>query len=100
MVLFTLITFNLGAPWRQPIYTNRLFMVLFYIVLTYSILIVMVPATRFSEFYIEYMDDISLRGFILGMGMGFGLVIFILQLYVWQPLFRWLRRKYPEKKWI
>lgn len=50
MYLFTLLAFNLGRPWRKPVYTNTLFMVFMAVVLGYSSVIVMVPGARWGEF--------------------------------------------------
>lgn len=99
-MLFTLLTFNLGEPWRLPFYTNRLFVALFVVILTYCILLVLIPAVRLNEFYLSYMDDPALKLFILGSALGCGLLIFLAQKYIWLPLFDCLKRRYPRKTWI
>jgi hypothetical protein len=100
MYIFTLIAFNLGRPWRKPVYTNTLFMLGLAIVLGYSSVIVMVPAARWSGFEVQYMEGSSLTGFVLGMGLGIGLLILVLQKHVWEPLFLRLKAKYPDKIWL
>ena len=83
MYIFTAIAFSVGRPWRKPFYTNILFMIIFVIVLVYAILLLAAPVTRFSQFYIVLMDDMRVNGFVLGMGLAFGLTVFILQKFVW-----------------
>jgi len=83
MYVFTVLAFNIGAPWRKPFFTNYLFMIPLTIILTYSILMCAVPATRSADFQITFMDDMKVNGFVLGMGLAFGFTIFILQKFVW-----------------
>jgi hypothetical protein len=83
MYIFTAIAFSIGRPWRKPFFTNIFFMIAFVLVLIYSILILAAPVTRFSQFYIVNMEDMRMNGFILGLGLGFGLTVFVLQKFVW-----------------
>jgi uncharacterized membrane protein required for colicin V production len=41
------------------------------------------------------MDDYRILGFVLGIALGFGLTILLLQKLAWEPLSLWLRNKYP-----
>lgn len=100
LYLFTVLAFSIGGPWRKPFFTNIPFMVVFVFIITYTIVIVMVPAARLDGFQIMYIDDTALCGFILGVGLGLGVVIFVIQKFVWEPLAIWVREKYPEKKWL
>jgi hypothetical protein len=83
MYVFTAVAFNIGRPWRKPFFTNPLFMIALIIILTYSILMLAAPITRFSQFYIAYMNDMKINGFVLGLGLGFGLTVLVLQKFVW-----------------
>lgn len=100
MYIFTVLAFNIGAPWRKPFFTNLPFMVSLTIILTYAILICVVPVTRLGVFQIVYMDDIRINGFVLGMGLAFGLTVFFLQKFVWEPVTQYCRLKYPNQTWI
>jgi len=44
--LFTLLAFNIGGPWRKPVFTNIPIMVIFVLVFVYTSLIVVVTSTR------------------------------------------------------
>jgi hypothetical protein len=83
MYLATLVAFTLGEPWKKPFYTNKIFMVVLIIIVTYSILIVVVPASRISDFQIDYMSDNKLNGFVVGLALAFAFGIFILQKLIW-----------------
>lgn len=100
MYIFTLIAFTIGQPWKKPFFTNLPFMIVLFISITYSIIIVMVPAARIPIFNVEYMNYDNINGFVLGMALGFGLFIFILQKAILEPFSLWLRMKYPEKTWL
>ena len=95
MYIFTLVAFNIGRPWRKPVYTNPLFMIWLSIALCYSLVIIVVPGSRWSEFQVAYIDQSPLTVFVLGMSLGFGIVILVLQKFVWEPFFIWLKTKYP-----
>jgi hypothetical protein len=83
MYLFTMVAFNLGQPWRKPVYTNIPFVLWLTVVLGYSSIMIMVPAARWSGFEVQYMDNTALTGFVLGTALGFGLVILCMQKFVW-----------------
>lgn len=100
MYIFTLISFTIGRPWKKPFFTNKPFMIVLFISITYSILIVIVPDARLAVFNVKYLDDTRINGFVLGIALGFGLFIFILQKAVLEPLSLWIRKKYPELKWL
>ena len=70
-------------------------MITLIIILTYSILVCAAPVTRLGAFQIAYMDDMRVNGFVLGMGLAFGLTVLIMQKYVWEPLTQYIRAKYP-----
>jgi magnesium-transporting ATPase (P-type) len=78
MYIFTLIAFTIGRPWKKPFYTNKPFMVVLFISLTYSILIVILPLARLAVFEVKYLDSEKINGFVLGVALGFGIFIFIL----------------------
>lgn len=83
MYLFTLLAFNIGEPWRRNIFTNIPFMGVFVFIIIYTILIVFVPDTRIPDFFLIHIHSTNLEGFILGMGLLFGLAIYLLQKGVW-----------------
>ena len=57
LYLFTVLAFSIGGPWRKPFFTNIPFMVVFVFIITYSIVIVMVPAARLGGFQIIFPQD-------------------------------------------
>jgi magnesium-transporting ATPase (P-type) len=79
MYIFTLIAFTIGRPWKKPFYTNKPFMVVLILSLTYSILIVILPQARLAVFQVKYLDSGNINGFVLGVALGFGIFIFILE---------------------
>jgi F0F1-type ATP synthase membrane subunit b/b' len=38
--------------------------------------------------------------YIFGLAIGFGIFIYIVQKFILEPMFNWLKVKYPENKWI
>jgi hypothetical protein len=100
MYLFTMLAFNIGQPWRKVVFTNVFFMIVFVVIILYSSLIVMVPDTRIPDFFLSYMYDEGLNGFVLGMGFAFGLFIYFMQKAVWEPAAIWLRKTFPDKAWL
>ena len=38
---------------------------------------------KYNASYIVNMEDMRMNGFILGLGLGFGLTVFVLQKFVW-----------------
>ena len=83
LYLFTMIAFSIGAPWRKPFFTNIPFMIVFVVIITYTILIVVVPGARLDAFQIGYISDSGLSWFILGIGLLFGIVFFFIQKFIW-----------------
>lgn len=83
MYLATLVAFTLGQPWKKAFYTNKIFMIVLVIIVTYSILLVVLPASRISGFQIDYMSDKAMNGFVVGIALAFAFGIFILQKLIW-----------------
>jgi hypothetical protein len=79
MYIFTLISFTIGRPWKKPFFTNKPFMVVLFISLAYSILIVIVPSSRLELFKVQYLDNETVNGFVVGIALAFGISIFVLQ---------------------
>lgn len=100
MYISTLMAFSISKPWRKEFYTNVWFMVVLLVVLTYSIIIIVVPKSRLSLFKIIHMDYQPMNYFVLGLSLGFGFFIYLNQKFIMEPLFRFLREKYPSKTWI
>ena len=86
MYMSCLLACCIGAPWRKPIYTNIAFMVILLVVLCYSVLLVVVPSARLSDFKISYMDSPQLNSFILLMGVCVGLLIYLTSKLIVKPL--------------
>jgi hypothetical protein len=70
-------------------------MVVLVVVLIYSILITVVPATRIPDFMLSWMNNTNINFFVLGMSFGFGIFIYLMQKYVWEPIAEKLREGYP-----
>lgn len=83
LYLCTMLAFSIGGPWRKPFFTNIPFMIVFVLVITYTIVIVVVPDARLEGFQLIYMYDSGLCGFILGVGLGFGIIFFCIQKFIW-----------------
>lgn len=66
-------------------------MIVFIIVFIYSILITVVPATRISDFYLSWMYHTNVNFFVLGMSFAFGIFMYVMQKFVWEPLSEKLR---------
>ena len=78
-----MLAFNIGEPWRRVIFTNIPFMIVFVIIIIYTSVIVLVPAARFSGYFIVGFTDSGLLIFILAMGLGIGITIYLMQKLVW-----------------
>jgi len=61
-------------------------MIVLVIILVYSILITVVPATRIPNFYVSFMDHTNINFFVLGISLAFGIFMYLMQKYVWEPL--------------
>jgi hypothetical protein len=57
MYIFSFIAFSISKPWKKEFYTNIRFMIALTCVFTYSSLIVVVPAARFSLLQIFGMTN-------------------------------------------
>lgn len=44
--------------------------------------------------------DMRWQGMMLGLGLAFGLYIYVLQKFVLEPLFNWLRIRHPKVGWL
>jgi hypothetical protein len=55
MYIFTLLAFSIAKPWRKHFVTNPLFMIVLIIILTYSLVMIVVPAARLSLFRVSYL---------------------------------------------
>jgi len=71
------------------------FMFWFLVMMIYSIILCLYPNSRLAIFQVQFMDDEGLCGFILGIAMAFGITTLLFQKLVWEPLFLWLKKKYP-----
>ena len=81
--LTTLVAFTLGQPWKKSVYTNKIFMVILTVVLTFTIVIVLVPEAGLLGFKMVFINDIGMNGFVLGLAFFFSLAIFIFQKAIW-----------------
>ena len=86
MYIFTLLNSTISYPWREPFYKNKIFLIILAFVLPYTVLMVVVPGARLSIFYISYMTSTSLNFFILGMAFIIGLLMYLVQRCIIEPL--------------
>ena len=70
------------------------------VVVGYSILITVVPASRLEAFELTYMESAWLNGYVLGMGILFSGALYMTQKCLLEPLSVRLRRRYPHREWI
>jgi magnesium-transporting ATPase (P-type) len=50
MYIFTLLAFSISKPWRKDFYTNPLFMIVLIVMLSYSLIMIVVPGARLALF--------------------------------------------------
>ena len=86
MYMSCLLACCIGGPWRKPVYTNAAFMMIFLLILCYSVLLVVVPSTRLEDLSISHMNSRPLNSFILAMGLCVGLLIYLVSKLVVKPL--------------
>jgi hypothetical protein len=70
-------------------------MIVLVVVLIYSILITVLPATRIPDFFLSWMTHTNINFFVLGMSFAFGIFIYVMQKFVWEPVAQKLREAYP-----
>lgn len=82
MYIFSFIAFSISKPWKKEFYTNIRFMIALICVFTYSSLIVVVPAARFSLLQIFGMTNKVVTLYVLLVAIMFGMVMYINQKFV------------------
>ena len=92
--------FSISRPWRKEFYTNIPFMIVLLLVLSYSIVIIVVPQARLFLFELSYLDYEPLNLYIMGLALGMSAIIYVNQKFVLEPVFSLIKAKYPDKKWI
>lgn len=75
-------------------------MIIFVIVLTYDILLVVVPSSRLSLFLIKGLTHNMVTLYILLVALIFGIVMYVNQKFVMEKIMNAIRSKYPNKTWI
>lgn len=96
----TLLAFSISKPWRKEFYTNPFFVIALVLILTYSLVMIVVPGSRLALFEIQYMDYARYNWYNFGLALGLGVFIYIEQKFIVEPIFYWLKNKYPKKEWI
>lgn len=99
MYIFTVLAFNIGAPWKRPFFTNPFFMLVLAFIFTYSVLICVVYKARISKFHLQRLH-MGWNVMVLGLGLAFGVFMYALQKFLMEPLFNWLRRRHPKISWL
>lgn len=100
MYIFTLLAFSISKPWRKDFYTNPLFMIVLIVMLSYSLIMIVVPGARLALFEISYLNYQPYNWFIFGLAIGIGILLYIVQKFILEKLFNYLREKYPDKNWL
>lgn len=100
MYIFTLLAFSISKPWRKHFLTNPLFDIVLVLVLVYSLVIIVVPASRLNLFEVVFMNYQPFNWYIFGLALGIGIVIYVNQKFIMEPFFAWLKMKYVDKQWI
>lgn len=100
MYIATLLAFSISKPWRKDFYTNPFFMIVLILMLTYSLVMIVVPGARLSIFEISFLNYQPYNWYIFGLALGIGVVLYVVQKFMLEPLFNWLKEKYPEKSWL
>lgn len=75
-------------------------MVIFVLVLTYDILLVIVPSARLKMFLITGLTHNMVTLYILLVSLIFGVVMYVNQKFCMEKIMKTIRRKYPNKTWI
>lgn len=61
----------------------------------------MVPESRIPLFnMLEFDYSYRFMGMMLGLGLIFGSFMYVEQKFMLEPLFRYLKTKHPDKKWL
>ena len=100
MYIATLLAFSISKPWRKDFYTNPFFMIVLILMLTYSLVMIVVPEARLGIFEISFLNYQPYNWYIFGLALGIGVVLYVVQKFMLEPLFNWLKEKYPEKSWL
>lgn len=96
MYLFSVLAFSIDYPWKRPFWTNWIFMLVYCIIFIYSVLICMVPEARIPLFNMyDFRPEYRYDAMLLGLGLAFGLFMYIEQKFMLEPLFRYLKTKHP-----
>ena len=79
MYIMTLLAFSISKPWRKYFFTNPFFMIVLIIMLTYSLVMIVVPGARLEIFKITNLNYQPYNWYIFGLALGIGLVIYFVQ---------------------
>jgi hypothetical protein len=74
-------------------------MVVFILVFIYSSLLVVVPASRISIMHIQGTNKM-VNMFTLLAALAFGMLMYVNQKCILEPISAKLRKRYPNKVWI
>lgn len=66
-------------------------MIVLIIMLTYSLIFIVVPEARLNILEANQITYMPFLWYIFGLAVGIGLFIYILQKFILEPLFNWLR---------
>lgn len=100
MYVATLLAFSISKPWRKPFFTNPFFMVVLIIIGTYNLIMIVVQEARLAIFSISYMSYQPFNWYVFGLALGIGVLLYVVQKFILEPFFNWLKEKYPEKGWL
>ena len=100
MYIISVLAFSISHPWRKQFWTNIPFLIVTAIAITANILICMVPEIDWSEFLIVHLQTTNVRFYLLIASLGYSILIYVLQKFVFEPVTYRLIKKYQHISWI
>lgn len=61
---------------------------------------IVVPGSRISFFDSDMLVSQIYNWYIFGLAVGIGFVMYFVLNFFYEPFFKWLKNKYPDKQWI
>lgn len=100
LYLFSVIAFNISGPWRREFFTNPPLMVVILLTFAYNAVIALVPMLRVPDFELEYLPSFRLELWLYGSSLVVGLLLYLNQKFILEPICARLIRRYPHSKWL
>lgn len=97
-LLATIVGFIITRPWKKEFYTYWPFTLFYLGALVYTLLIIVVPASRLGLFRLNRIKSQDFCLFIFAVAVSVSLLVVFMQKCVYIPFFRWLKASREDRE--